>query len=100
MQQFKNGVALVDLPPGGLHPTVIKALRTHQQVRRLVYITFNLKTLVANAMELYTPSLKMVGKENKDNRGTRNISSAGFGFFCNVALEFLLQGRCCTDILH
>lgn len=76
MQQFKNVVAIVDPPRGGLHPTVIKILRTHAQLRRLVYISCNPETLVANAIELCTPSPEKIEK-NKDNRGWRNMSSAG-----------------------
>ncbi|KAJ0084899.1 hypothetical protein Patl1_30710 [Pistacia atlantica] len=77
VQQFKNVVAIVDPPRGGLHPTVIKALRTHPHLRRLVYISCNPETLVANAIELCTPSPEKVEKGNKDNRGWRNMSSAG-----------------------
>lgn len=76
VQQFKNVVAIVDPPRGGLHPTVIKVLRTHSRLRRLVYISCNPETLVANAIELCTPSPEKVEK-NKDNRGWRNMSSAG-----------------------
>ncbi|EOY21424.1 Uncharacterized protein TCM_012944 [Theobroma cacao] len=61
----------------GLHPTLIKALRTHARLRRLVYISCNPESLVANAIELCTPSLKKVEKRKKDNRGWRNMSSAG-----------------------
>ncbi|KAL2328618.1 hypothetical protein Fmac_022045 [Flemingia macrophylla] len=77
MQQFKNIVAIVDPPRAGLHPTVIKALRTHPRLRRLVYISCNPETLVANAIELCTPSPAKIEKGNKDNRGWRNMSSAG-----------------------
>ncbi|KAJ4726020.1 zinc finger CCCH domain-containing protein 24-like [Melia azedarach] len=77
VQQFKNVVAIVDPPRGGLHPTVIKVLRTHARLRRLVYISCNPETLVANAIELCTPSPDKVEKGNKDNRGWRNMSSAG-----------------------
>lgn len=34
--QFENVVAIVDPPRSGLHPAVIKALRTHPRLRRLV----------------------------------------------------------------
>nr|KYP68521.1 Zinc finger CCCH domain-containing protein 24 [Cajanus cajan] len=77
MQQFKNVVAIVDPPRAGLHPTVIKALRTHPGLRRLVYISCNPESLVANAIELCTPSPAKIEKGNKDNRGWRNMSSAG-----------------------
>ncbi|KAM7257234.1 hypothetical protein ACFE04_012975 [Oxalis oulophora] len=89
--QFKNIVAIVDPPRAGLHPIpsvtmravlleiegVIKALRTHSQLRRLVYISCNPETLVANAIELCTPSPDKAEKGKKDNRGWRNMSSAG-----------------------
>uniref|UniRef100_A0A0E0D9W8 C3H1-type domain-containing protein n=1 Tax=Oryza meridionalis TaxID=40149 RepID=A0A0E0D9W8_9ORYZ len=66
--QFEDIVAIVDPPRVGLHPTVIKALRTHPRIRRLV--------LVANAIELCTPSSEKQEK-NKGNRGWRTMSSAG-----------------------
>ncbi|XP_034688049.1 zinc finger CCCH domain-containing protein 24 isoform X3 [Vitis riparia] len=82
VQQFKNFVAIVDPPRGGLHPIVIKALRTHACLRRLVsvptfYISCNPESLVANAIELCTPSTDKTEKGNKNNRGWRNMSSAG-----------------------
>ncbi|KAK7262321.1 hypothetical protein RJT34_29888 [Clitoria ternatea] len=77
MQHFKNVVAIVDPPRAGLHPSVIKALRTHPRLRRLVYISCNPESLVANAIELCTPSPIKHEKGNKDNRGWRNMSSAG-----------------------
>ncbi|XP_010521770.1 PREDICTED: zinc finger CCCH domain-containing protein 24 [Tarenaya hassleriana] len=75
--QFRNVVAIVDPPRSGLHPIVIKALRTHPRLRRLVYISCNPETLVANAIELCTPSPDKAEKGNKDNRGWRKMSSAG-----------------------
>lgn len=78
LMQFKNVVAIVDPPRAGLHPTLIKALRTHPPLRRLVYISCNPETLVANAIELCTPSVdNKAEKGNKNNRGWRNMSSAG-----------------------
>ncbi|XP_048323959.1 zinc finger CCCH domain-containing protein 24 [Ziziphus jujuba] len=77
IQQFKDVVAIVDPPRGGLHPTVIKALRTHPCLRRLVYISCNPESLVANAIELCTPSAEKIERGNKGNRGWRNMSSAG-----------------------
>lgn len=76
VQCFKNVVAIVDPPRSGLHPTVIKALRTHPELRRLVYISCNPESLVANAIELCTPSPDKIEK-NKNNRAWRNMSSAG-----------------------
>lgn len=75
--RFKNVVAIVDPPRMGLHPTVIKTLRTHSGLRRLVYISCNPESLVANAIELCTPSPPTNDKGKKDNRGWRNMSSAG-----------------------
>ncbi|KAF2932498.1 hypothetical protein DAI22_04g002000 [Oryza sativa Japonica Group] len=74
--QFEDIVAIVDPPRVGLHPTVIKALRTHPRIRRLVYISCNPDSLVANAIELCTPSSEKQEK-NKGNRGWRTMSSAG-----------------------
>ncbi|KAL7594998.1 hypothetical protein Lser_V15G29078 [Lactuca serriola] len=77
MEYFENVVAIVDPPRVGLHPTVIKALRTHSRLKRLVYISCNPESLMANAIELCTPSDDSNEKGNKNNRGWRNMSSAG-----------------------
>ncbi|CAL0334046.1 unnamed protein product [Lupinus luteus] len=76
-KRFKNVVAIIDPPRAGLHPTVIKALRTHPGLRRLVYISCNPESLIANAIELCTPSPVEIKKGNPDFRGWKNISSAG-----------------------
>ncbi|XP_034221994.1 zinc finger CCCH domain-containing protein 24 isoform X2 [Prunus dulcis] len=76
VKHFSNVVAIVDPPRSGLHPTVIKALRTHPGLRKLVYISCNPESLVANAIELCTPSPEKIEK-NKNNRAWRNMSSAG-----------------------
>ncbi|CAN6479326.1 unnamed protein product [Victoria cruziana] len=76
VRQFKDVVAIVDPPRVGLHPSVIKALRTHPSLRRLVYISCNPESLVANAIELCTPATNR--PEKGKNRGCwRNMSSAG-----------------------
>lgn len=77
IHHFENVVAIVDPPRVGLHPTVIKALRTHSRLRRLVYISCNPESLVANAIELCTPSADNNEKGNKNNGGWRRMSSAG-----------------------
>lgn len=77
LQQFENVVVIVDPPRAGLHPTVIKALRTHPRLRRLVYISCNPESLVANAIELCTPSADKTEKVNKNNWGRRKMGSAG-----------------------
>lgn len=41
------------------------------------YISCNPESLVANAMELCTPSADKTEKANKNNRGWRNMSSTG-----------------------
>ncbi|OIT32306.1 PREDICTED: zinc finger CCCH domain-containing protein 24 [Nicotiana attenuata] len=77
VRHFKNVVAIVDPPRVGLHPTVIKLLRTNSRLRRLVYISCNPESLVANAIELCTPSPDESERgNNKNNRGWRNMSSA------------------------
>ncbi|KAJ6821415.1 zinc finger CCCH domain-containing protein 24 [Iris pallida] len=75
-EQFKDVVAIVDPPRVGLHPIVIKALRTHPRIRRLVYISCNPESLVANAIELCTPTSDTV-ERGKGNRGWRKMSCAG-----------------------
>ncbi|KAK1309351.1 Zinc finger CCCH domain-containing protein 24 [Acorus calamus] len=74
--QFKNIVAIVDPPRVGLHPIVIKTLRTHPRLRRLVYISCKPESLVGNAIELCTPSADKPDK-NKNNRGWRSMSATG-----------------------
>lgn len=67
-KQFKNVVAIVDPPRNGLHSIVLKALRTHPRLRRLVYISCNPESLVANAIELCTPCADSSEKGgNKNN---------------------------------
>ncbi|VVA90409.1 unnamed protein product [Arabis nemorensis] len=73
--QFKNVVAIVDPPRPGLHPDVIKALRTHPRLRTLVYISCNPETLVANAIELCTPSF--LEKAEQGNNGYRKQRRMG-----------------------
>ncbi|KAL6566745.1 hypothetical protein OROMI_015149 [Orobanche minor] len=77
VQHFKNVIAIVDPPRAGLHPTVIKVLRTQSRLRRLVYISCNPETLVANAIELCTPSTNKSEKGNNKNGGWRKMSAAG-----------------------
>ena len=43
-RQFKNVVAIVDPPRPGLHPDVIKALRTHPRLKTLVLVSFSQNT--------------------------------------------------------
>ncbi|KAH9288297.1 hypothetical protein KI387_032414, partial [Taxus chinensis] len=76
-KQFKDVVAIVDPPRGGLHPTVIKALRTHPRLRRLVYISCNPETLLENAIELCTPSTEKSEKGKGIKRGFRHMSNLG-----------------------
>lgn len=76
VQHFKNVVAIVDPPRAGLHPTVIKLLRTNSRLRRLVYISCNPESLVANAIELCTPSPVETKGNNRNNRLWRKMSSA------------------------
>ncbi|XP_075490786.1 zinc finger CCCH domain-containing protein 24 isoform X1 [Primulina tabacum] len=78
LQQFKNVVAIVDPPRAGLHPTVIKVLRTQSRLKRLVYISCNPESLVANAIELCTPSGDKTEKGNNQNNWQwRHMSAAG-----------------------
>ncbi|KNA11490.1 hypothetical protein SOVF_134740 [Spinacia oleracea] len=75
-KHFKNVVAIVDPPRSGLHPVVLKALRTHPLLKRLVYISCNPETLVANAIELCTPSSE-TNEKGRKGQGWRNMSNAG-----------------------
>ncbi|CAH2060282.1 unnamed protein product [Thlaspi arvense] len=74
--RFKNVVAIVDPPRPGLHPDVIKALRTHPRLKTLVYISCNPETLGANAIELCTPSFKKDDQENRRGYRQRGLSAA------------------------
>ncbi|KAK4356393.1 hypothetical protein RND71_025364 [Anisodus tanguticus] len=57
---------------------VIKLLRTNSRLRRLVYISCNPESLVANAIELCTPSADETEKgNNRNNLRWRKMSSAG-----------------------
>ncbi|KAG0477558.1 hypothetical protein HPP92_012277 [Vanilla planifolia] len=76
VHQFKKVVAIVDPPRVGLHPIVIKVLRSNPRIRRLVYISCNPESLVANAIELCTPTADKPEKA-KGNRNWRNMSNAG-----------------------
>jgi tRNA (uracil-5-)-methyltransferase len=50
-----HAVAVVNPPRGGLHHTVIKALRTSKGLSRIVYVSCNSKTLVLDAIKLCAP---------------------------------------------
>ncbi|KAL8151036.1 hypothetical protein V2J09_020844 [Rumex salicifolius] len=76
-KQFSNVVVIVDPPRMGLHPVVTKTLRSHPSLCRLVYISCNPDTLVANAIELCTPSSENGDKKGHGNLGWRKMSNAG-----------------------
>eukprot|EP01018_Ginkgo_biloba_P031138 Gb_23411 [translate_table: standard] len=76
-ERFTDVVAIVDPPRVGLHPVVIKAIRTHPSLRRLVYISCNPETLVANAIELCTPSSGKSEKGKGNRGGYRNMGNVG-----------------------
>ncbi|BBN09995.1 tRNA (uracil-5-)-methyltransferase [Marchantia polymorpha subsp. ruderalis] len=77
-KRFKNIVAIVDPPRVGLHPVVLKTLRLHTQLRRLVYISCNPQSLLANAVELCTPLSRENSTEKGSGRGNwRGLSNVG-----------------------
>ena len=49
---------IVDPPRGGLHPAVIRALRTLRGHRRLVYVSCKAESFVADAVKLCSPARK------------------------------------------
>eukprot|EP00727_Mastigamoeba_balamuthi_P001041 m51a1_g10934 putative myosin ii heavy chain (1856) ;mRNA; r:146368-154726 len=51
-------VAVVDPPRGGLHPSVLKALRSCSGLVDLVYVSCNPRTLASDAKSLCTPQSK------------------------------------------
>lgn len=77
MKRFRDVVAIVDPPRCGLHPVVIKALRTHPCLRRLVYISCNPETMVANAIELCTPSTGKMEKGKGKRGGYKHMGNVG-----------------------
>eukprot|EP00743_Colponemidia_sp_Colp-15_P003613 GILK01003896.1.p1 GENE.GILK01003896.1~~GILK01003896.1.p1 ORF type:complete len:631 (-),score=131.05 GILK01003896.1:2114-3955(-) len=56
----KKIVGIVDPPRAGLHPTVLKALRTCKGLNRLVYVSCNPDTMVDNVAHLCRPANKKV----------------------------------------
>ena len=56
-----NLVAIVDPPRGGLHGSVLKALRSCQLIRRVVYVSCNPKgSFIDNAVTLCAPTSKAI----------------------------------------
>ncbi|RYY34579.1 hypothetical protein EON62_03165, partial [archaeon] len=52
-------VAIVDPPRGGLHPSVIRALRTCKPLKRIVYVSCNPSgSFVEDAVKFCTPQDK------------------------------------------
>ena len=51
-------VAIVDPPRSGLHPSVIKALRTLKGLRRLVYVSCKSESFAVDAVKLCCPARK------------------------------------------
>ncbi|KAJ7517000.1 hypothetical protein O6H91_21G007900 [Diphasiastrum complanatum] len=79
--QFTNVVVIVDPPRCGLHPVVVRTLRMQTQLRRVVYVSCNPESLLANAVELCTPisntcKEKQEAKGQNRRRGTTNLSQA------------------------
>ncbi|PKA59259.1 Zinc finger CCCH domain-containing protein 24 [Apostasia shenzhenica] len=75
--QFKRVIAIVDPPRVGLHPILHWPFFLIPLVLFCIsYISCNPESLVANAIELCTPTADNPEK-GKGNRGWRNMSSAG-----------------------
>ncbi|KEP60870.1 UNVERIFIED_CONTAM: tRNA (uracil-5-)-methyltransferase [Hammondia hammondi] len=51
-----NVAAIVDPPRAGLHPRVLDAILDFQPIKRLVYVSCNPTSMVANCIKLCTPS--------------------------------------------
>jgi tRNA (uracil-5-)-methyltransferase len=78
---FSNVVAIVDPPRVGLHHIVLRTLRLHKQLRRLVYISCNPESLLANAVELCMPLEEGTAAAEKSRsrgqfKGTTNLGHA------------------------
>ncbi|KAL3679740.1 hypothetical protein R1sor_022696 [Riccia sorocarpa] len=84
--RFKNIVSIVDPPRVGLHPTVIKTLRLHTELRRLVYISCNPQSLLANAVELCTPL-------NPERETEKGKGGGGGGHWKNMGSMGLARNR-------
>jgi len=52
---YDDVVAVVDPPRAGLHRSVLVALRRENRLKRLVYVSCNVKTMAENVIELCAP---------------------------------------------
>ncbi|EFJ31131.1 hypothetical protein SELMODRAFT_440228 [Selaginella moellendorffii] len=77
-KRFSNVVVIVDPPRSGLHPTVTKALRVHSRLKRLVYVSCNPDTLIANSIELCAPSSTADKQKNGRGMNIKGMSSMGY----------------------
>lgn len=75
-RRFKNIVAIVDPPRVGLHHVVLRTLRLHSKLKRVVYISCNPDSLLANAVELCMP-IKEGPVEKQKQRGGFRGSNLG-----------------------
>ncbi|OUS42564.1 S-adenosyl-L-methionine-dependent methyltransferase [Ostreococcus tauri] len=53
--EFDDVVAIVDPPRGGLHRSVLTALRREKRLKRLVYVSCNSSTMAKNVIDLCAP---------------------------------------------
>ena len=53
--EFDDVVAIVDPPRGGLHRSVLTALRREKRLKRLVYVSCNSSTMAKNVVDLCAP---------------------------------------------
>ena len=53
--EYEDVVAIVDPPRGGLHKSVLSALRRENRLKRLVYVSCNSSTMAKNVIDLCVP---------------------------------------------
>eukprot|EP00898_Chlorokybus_atmophyticus_P009212 jgi/Chlat1/9292/Chrsp99S08500 len=55
-RKYTNIIAIVDPPRTGLHHSVLRSLRAHRKLQRLIYVSCNPDTFALNAVDLCGPS--------------------------------------------
>jgi len=53
-----NCVAVVDPPRAGLHPDVVRAIRKHNNIRRLIVVSCSIHSMISNLASLCRPTTK------------------------------------------
>jgi len=78
--KFSNIVGIVDPPRAGLHSDAIKAIRTCQPLKRLIYVSCNQDALISNA-----ENLCRVRSNNYKGEPFRPVHAAAVDLFPSTA---------------